>query len=156
MDAFDKLSAACDAHKGRAGETPSVVRNALLPDAQTVCGITIHPFTLGILMLLEKIEHPELTGGTAGIADSANALFIFSDPIAAKSAISQGRDYFDQAAFEFCLEKVPASSLPKISEAMREQIALGMSTVPGRFSPETEDTSPLAPPRPAMPVSAGN
>jgi len=85
-----------------------------------------------------------------------NALFIFSDPIAAKSAISQGRDYFEQAAFEFCLEKVPASALLQISEAMRKQIAIGMSTAPGRFSPETEDADPLAPHQPEIQVSAGN
>jgi len=72
MDDFAKMSAVCDAHKERAGTTPSVVLDALLPAAPTVCGITIHPFTLGILMLLEKIEHPELTGAEAGIADSAN------------------------------------------------------------------------------------
>lgn len=158
MGDFEKLAAASDEHAARSGKTPSVVLDALLPGDAEVCGIRIHAFTLGMLLLLEKIDHPEISGKEASISDSANALYIFAAPLAAKAALARGRDQFEQAAFEFCLEKIPAGALTAFGEAIRDQIKKGMSTVPGKFVPGQEggDADPLAPSRQQTPGSAGN
>jgi len=141
---FGRLEEVADAARSASGKTPGVVLGALLPDVEMVCGIEIHSFTLGVLMLLEKIDHPELRGGVTGIADSANALFVFAEPKKARESLARGREVFDAEAFDFCLGKVPASALPAVGEAIRRQIERGMSTVPGKFAPEVEGNDPLA------------
>jgi len=86
-------------------------------------GLTIHTFTVGILMLLEEIGHPSLSGNPENLTDTANAVYIFADPAAAKSSLLHGVDCFRNHAFEFCLREVPASALREISDEIRLQIA---------------------------------
>lgn len=161
---FATLEAASDAaaRQAAAGTAPSIVRETLLGigSAPEFGDLQVHPWTLGIALLLEEIEHPELTGGTPKLRDNAAAAFIFCEPEAAAAALRDSRAAFDQAAFTFSLEKVPVGALEDLLSAIRAQILRGRRAMPGQYvgepGAEGGDDDPLAPSRPETPGSAGN
>jgi hypothetical protein len=161
---FATLEAASNeaARQASSGAAPSVVRETLLGigAGAEVAGLRVHPWTLGIALLLEQIQHPELTGGKPGMTDNAAAIFIFCEPEAAQAALQASRATFDHAVFQFALERVPVDAIELLKAAIREQIVRGKKAMPGQHigegGAEGGDEDPLAASRPATPGSAGN
>lgn len=157
-DAFAALEAASDQHAARvaSGAAPSVVLDTLLGDQTIhVAGLDVHPWTLGISLMLEAIDHPEMTGRQPTIFDNSAAFFIFCQPEAAWSAWKAGN--FEASVFQFALESVPMHAVEDLRSAVRLQIQRGKRAIPGQHAGGgSEADDPLAPSRPETPGSAGS
>jgi hypothetical protein len=155
---FAALAAASDEHAARvaSGAAPSVVRDTLLGGQSIqIAGLDVHAWTLGIGLLLEAIDHPELTGRLPKISDNTAALYIFCQPETAYAAWQAGD--FEASAFRFALKHVPMHAVDDLMSAVRLQIQRGKKAIPGQHhGEESEDSDPLAPSRPETPGSAGN
>lgn len=118
--------------RDRAAQTPEEVRKAFLAGTKTVGPISLQPFSLGILWLLEEIDHPIIKPAAELKAkDVSRAIAIFSDPEGAGEAIkSAGLDALD----EFAMPIVSGISMAWLSEiiaAIVEIITEGLATIPG-------------------------
>lgn len=119
--------------RDRAAQTPEEVRKAFLGTKERIAGIDLEPFTMGVIWLLEEIEHPTFTGtakGNLSIRDIGRALFIYSDSAGARAALAEGIEAFDIGAHEVAKRVLPGE-IAEVAAAIAKRTAEGMATVPG-------------------------
>lgn len=130
--------------RDQAQQTPAPVRKAFLPKVRKVGALTLQPFTLGMLWLLEEIEHP-FFAATAGAAEGASndelpvrevarALFIFAHPERAAAALAEEVAVFDAEAKQLAFQ-IPAGQMAEAVRGMVEQLTEGLATLPGAGDP---------------------
>lgn len=143
--------------------TPEEVRHAFIGSKkktamitnspQKLSGITFEPFSLGMLYLLQEINHPftrvsepardeqgalildadkkpVLKEHPVNALDVSNAVYIFHDPVAARDALAEDRGVFDANAFKLSLT-IPPANIAAIATTLAQLIAQGMETAPG-------------------------
>lgn len=141
----------------RAEQTPDEVRAAFLQKRTEVCGVTLHPFTLGIIWLLEEIGHPIMDpagvaeAGTLKTRQMAEAIFIFSAPGEAREALAAGREVFDESVHQRAMQ-IPPGEIKTLANAIAQIVKEGLATVPGAL--EEQSQSQKGNPRP--PAGAEN
>ncbi len=121
--------------RGR-GRTPSRVLKAFYPANITICGYQVSQCGLGILGLLEAIDHPfiaTMLGGDARelkIADQQRAFYIFAHPREARGLLALGMDKFDAAAYD-ATANFTVGALAEITTKLALLVREGLSTMPG-------------------------
>lgn len=86
-----------------------------------ILDLPLQPLDLGILILLEKIEHPFVSGKDSislPPSEIINALFVFSAPEKALDALLVSRAAFDKEAFKIA-RAIRPSDLPALGEKLR-------------------------------------
>jgi hypothetical protein len=119
-----------------AGRTPSRVLKTFYPANITICGYEVSQCGLGILGMLEAIDHPLIAvmlgkeDREVKIADQQRAFYIFAFPRQARGLIAQGMDKFDDAAFE-ATSGMTVAALAEITAKVTQLIRDGLATMPG-------------------------
>ena len=138
------VNAAMEDARDRANVTPNAVLESFLSGPLTVGSLTLRPFTLGMLWILQDIDSPfvrprEVDPDTeqprrhsVTIRDIARALYIMSSPEEAFSAHQAGE--LDSEAFAL-VNKIGPGEIAEISSALQAIVARGLSPMPGSGSP---------------------
>lgn len=132
------LEAAVAQHQQEAGANPSRARQALLAGPIEVEGITLHPPTLGQILLLEEIGHPMFRAVSDGaeqtpsmtVRDMARLIYIYACPLEADAALRRGREAFEAECFRWASTSLPLSRFPAIIAAIQQLQAASTSTIP--------------------------
>jgi hypothetical protein len=120
-----------------AAKNPSKTVRALAPKPLRVCGLVLHEFTAGTLLLLQRIEHPLVTSKDA--ADMTNTqvmqvLYALTRPSReALAKLNEGDDAFEEAVLEMA-DLIPVSQLADVGRAVAKAWSsaweTGLATVP--------------------------
>lgn len=148
--------AAAAAARDQALNTPDEVRRAFLRDRYEVAGVTLQPLTMGILYLLQEIDHPFVRKPAIGAdgkpvphevttKDAMRAIYIFHAPSAARDAIEA--DVLDAEAFALA-NTISPFDMEAIAAELGQIFTDGFSTMPGGGI----DEDPTKAARPARPV----
>lgn len=128
----ETVNSAVDASEG----TPSRVIKTFSPSDITISGMKISKCGLGILGLLEEIDHPLIKlamgeeGVKIGVRDIQRAVYIFADPRGAKNASAVGK--LDETAEAWVMEnEVPADAVSKLPQIFVGMIEGNFSMIPG-------------------------
>lgn len=113
----------------------------MLAGPQQVAGITIHPFSLDILWVLEEAECPlfkgDNTGGNLTALQCAQVIFAFAAPEQALEAASiRAEDGakltpFDREALAYVRAHLPVSEIPAVTEQLGAMLRAAMAAAPG-------------------------
>lgn len=98
----------------------------MLPPAQTVAGITLRPFTWGIMQLLQKHDNPFASGGESESAkDMAELVFAFChDP---EELLSITDDEWETEVNRFAF-RLDIGTMNEISNHIKGQFELSSAT----------------------------
>src|SRR5262245_41523605 len=120
--------------RDRAHNTPEEVRAAFLGKRAKAGGLELHPLTLGIIWLLEDLQHPLIDGLKEGerlsIKQQAGAAFVFAAPDEARAALAEGRETFEMGAHQVAMKLTPAD-LGEVAAAVVRIFNEGLATIPG-------------------------
>lgn len=148
-----------DAHNAKTeGRTPDRVRAGLMAQPITVGGLTIHPVSIGVTILLEDIDHPILQlsqaktqeerlaiAETIGGRDLLRLIYIFAQPEDAWRTMAMSKENFEVAARDFGFS-VPQQTVAEVMPVIRDMIVSAPQTIPTQIGQDSEGSSgdPLA------------
>lgn len=130
-------------------QTPKTVSEGLLAAPLKIEGLQLQPLTLGLYLLLEKMDSPLLSGGmvTAKKLDLFRAVFVLAHPLADSLAYwNEGPNVFDAAVLGFA-DRVPIADLEKLGTMIVEHIAKAFAPA-AKTEQGGSEQLPLAPPPP--------
>jgi hypothetical protein len=126
--------------------TPKAILDALFPDAVTVAGLRLQPFTSLHYLALERINSP-LVGESAAdpvCEDLLAALLILSStPKTLREMLGFGQPLFGQLTLDLA-ERVPINQLPGIIPLLKAHINTAFAPAVPTAAPDGE-VRPLAP-----------
>jgi hypothetical protein len=150
------------AARDAAGGTPEEVRQAFLNSKRALPGVELEPFSIGIMWLLEEIDHPLVRKAIQakdedgkprfaegkpvyeaqpiGFKDIARALYIFADSEGAHDALERGLTEFDSGAFVLA-KSVPPQTYLAASNLIPQIIQEGLASLPGGGASNPPGTS---------------
>lgn len=136
----------------RAEMTPDEVRAAFLQKRVRAAGIDLHPLSLGIVWLLDDLQHPllgELSEHTKfSMTDQLRATYIFAFPDKARTAYVEGSaEGLDAGAHTLAMRLTPGD-LNEIAAAIIKIVIEGLATIPGAGAtrpPKVGENSPTRP-----------
>jgi len=110
---------------------PKRVVRAFMPAKSTAAGLVLLPFTAGMILLLEKIEHPlvdDAEGREMTNEEVLSLLFILTRPVKESNALmNQGPEAFSDAVVEFA-GTICVRDLRPIGKAIKEHFGAAMET----------------------------
>ena len=111
---------------------PKRVVKAFLPEPITVGTLKLQPFTVGTVLLLERLDHPLMDDKAK--ADMTNdevmtLVYVLTRPVAESNALYQkSPDDFAAAVLDFAAQ-IPLAELRPLGEAIRRHFADAVATV---------------------------
>ena len=116
---------------------PRKAVSALLPETIRVAGVTLCPFTVGRLLVLQRLGHPlaaDTTSAAMTNEETMQLLFVLSRPAEeAKRLLDDGDDVFSTAVIAFA-DTIPVTDLVAVGKAVAAQWEktweTGLKTIP--------------------------
>lgn len=110
---------------------PKRVVKAFLPDDTCVAGLTLQPFTVGTILLLEKLNHPLVRDDLKREMTNQEVLtlvYVLTHPVPATNALlHQGPSAFDAAVMDFA-STIPVGALRPLGLAIRRHFEAALAT----------------------------
>jgi hypothetical protein len=116
-------------------KTPKKVMEAFSASGASVAGIELREFTIGTMLVLEKIDSPLMTGKPEKPREQTNLetlrlVFVLShSPTECFRLLRNGLDAFDEAVATFA-DGITPTTMEGLGQRVRELFAKAMTTAP--------------------------
>lgn len=139
-----QVAAANAARDKSAHRTPSIILDAFLPERVQAGDIPLNPVTMSVIMVLEKINSPFLGGNEIKYQHIAEALVVFTQPIAnVRAALGNGTlpDLVNELADRLDMS-VLAQAVPAIAAHIAKAFETAIPYGEGKSGPLAGHPSP--------------
>lgn len=124
---------------------PKRVVKAFLPSEPAPAGLKLQPFTVGTVLLLEKLEHPLVDDAVKRDMSNQETLtlvYVLTHPVPETNALlNQGPEALDAAVMEFA-GRIPVSELRPLGQAIRRHFEAALATAGGPTEKKTTAPAP--------------